>query len=159
MKPPMIAAAKASITTLPMSGVISSLGDSRMPAIPASPAARPQATMRIDFTGMPISAAARGFWLVARSALPIRVQPKNALSASITSSGDDDDRDVLLLQDDVADEHRRAGHERRQPAHLLGVGHDAHRALEQVAEPDGGDDERHQVGLGVAGVAPAADRC
>ena len=105
--------------------------------------------MRIDRTGMPTSAAARGFWLVARNALPIAVKPKKHRERQHDDDGRRDDRDVLLLQDHVADEDRRAGRERRQAAHLLGVGHDAHRALEQVGEPDGGDDHRHQIGLGV----------
>ena len=114
--------------------------------------------MRIDFTGMPISAAARGFWLVARSALPVRVTPKNTVSATITTMVTADDRDVLLLQDHVADEHRRAGEQRRQPPHLFGIGHDPHRALEQVAEPDGRHHERHQIGLGILRVALPAHR-
>ena len=49
---------------------------------------------------MPTSAAARGFWLVARSALPMRVKLKNAHSATMMATVGDDDRDVLMLQHD-----------------------------------------------------------
>ena len=66
-----------------MSGVSSSFGASRMPATPASAAASPHAVMLMTRTGMPTSAAARGFWLVARSALPMMVKLKNAHSAAM----------------------------------------------------------------------------
>src|ERR1041385_8749874 len=80
-KPPMIAAASARITITPMSGVIKSFGASRMPATPASAEARPHAVMLIARTGRPTRAAAGGFWLVARSALPTSVWLKKAHSA------------------------------------------------------------------------------
>ncbi len=81
--PPMIAAASARITITPMSGVMRSLGASRRPEMPASAAARPHAVMLMARTGIPTSAAARGFWLVARNALPAIVKLKNAHSAAM----------------------------------------------------------------------------
>jgi len=69
-----------------MSGVISSFGASNTPAMPAIAEARPQTVMRMVLTGMPMSAAARGFWLVARIALPIMVWRKNTQSAAMMTT-------------------------------------------------------------------------
>ena len=61
LNPPMMAAAKANITMLPMSGVIKSLGARSNPAMPATVADKPQMALLTLFTGIPIRLAARSF--------------------------------------------------------------------------------------------------
>ena len=59
-----------------MSGVISSFGREQDAGNGGERGRDAPGVMRIERTGMPTSAAARGFWLVARSALPVTVRLK-----------------------------------------------------------------------------------